>query len=128
MDKLLHKGIVFSEAGVLTPSLLRDHFVSGFKPESDLKVGVEWEKIGIYGDSGEAIGYSGDRGVEAILTSLATRYSWKPLFSHGRIIALQKNDTSITLEPGGQIELSGWKASAIAENARRSEEHTSELH
>ncbi len=127
MDKPFHRSTVSSELGVLTPSLLHDHFVSGFKPESDLKVGVEWEKIGIYADSGEAICYSGDRGVEAILTSLATRYSWKPLFSHGRIIALRKNDTSITLEPGGQIELSGWKAAAIAENARELYSHLAEI-
>ena len=89
--------------------LLR-YFSEGSKKRSDFQVGVEWEKIGVYRDTGKAIPYSGDRGVAAIFKNLIDKHGWEPSTSHPPVIALKKGNGSITLEPGGQIELSGQKA------------------
>jgi len=84
----------------LTLPMLKEYFLSGIKKPSDLQVGIEWEKIGVYEHSGEAIGYSGSRGVEAILRALVSQYGWKPVLAGKSIIALNKDKGSITLEPG----------------------------
>jgi len=111
----------------LTENQLKEPFTGGFKKESELKIGVEWEKIGVTQESAEAIRYSGDRGVEAIFQALVKKFGWEPVFSGSRIIALKKNDSSITLEPGGQIELSGRKAARLKENASELYGHLSEI-
>ena len=112
---------------MLTRESLRRYFLKGCKVPGDLKIGVEWEKIGVYKNSGLAIRYSSTRGVSAILKGLAARYAWKPVFSDGKPIALKKNGASITLEPGGQIELSGRKARALHENASELFSHLKEI-
>lgn len=96
---------------------LRRYFLQGCKAPNDLKIGVEWEKIGVYRDTGQAIRYSGPRGVKALFRALEARYGWKQVLSGGKPIALTKGNASITLEPGGQIELSGQKASSLSQNA-----------
>ncbi len=101
----------------LTREALRQYFFNGCKTSDDLKIGVEWEKIGVYKESGKAIRYSGPRGVRTILKALVDKYGWTPVMSGPNPIALKKGGTSITLEPGGQIELSGQKATALHENA-----------
>ncbi len=111
----------------LTRDRLVAYFAQGCKPASEQKVGVEWEKLGVYRDTGRAIAYSGPRGVEAIFTALSVRYGWQPVIASGHIIALKKNTTTITLEPGGQIELSGWKATTLDENASELYSHLDEI-
>ncbi len=102
-------------------------FASGVKRPADLQIGVEWEKLGVYRDSGQAIRYQGPRGVEGIFRALAARYGWTPVRESGRIIALEKHGSSITLEPGGQIELSGRKAFALRDNAAELREHLAQI-
>jgi glutamate--cysteine ligase len=105
-----------------------DYFVSGCKAESDLQVGVEWEKIGISRETGQAIPYSGPRGVRAIFEALEERYQWVPIrASTGEPIALKKGPVNITLEPGGQIELSGQKARSLEDNAAELYLHLTEI-
>ncbi len=106
--------------------LLR-YFSEGSKKRSDFQVGVEWEKIGVYRDTGKAIPYSGDRGVAAIFKNLIDKHGWEPSTTHPPVIALKKGNGSITLEPGGQIELSGQKAYCLEENARELYLHLEEI-
>ncbi len=112
---------------LLTKNQLKEYFAGGFKKESEFKIGVEWEKIGVTRENAEAIRYSGDCGVEAILQALVKKFGWGPVFSGSHITALKKNDSSITLEPGGQIELSGRKAARLEENASELYGHLSEI-
>ncbi len=111
----------------LSRELLKEYFIDGFKKPQDLKVGVEWEKLGVYKDSGEAIRYAGENGVEAIFRALVKKFGWEPVFSGPHVTALKKNDSSITLEPGGQIELSGRKATSLDENASELYAHLNEI-
>ena len=111
----------------LTRDSLKDYFIQGIKKPDDLQVGVEWEKIGVYRKTLKAIRYSGPRGVEAIFKALIRRNGWKPLTHGPHIIALKKKGASITLEPGGQIELSGQKSRALDKNASELYGHLEEI-
>ncbi len=106
---------------------LVEYFHLGGKLEPDFKVGIEWEKIGVYRETAKAIQYSGPKGVEAILRSLSQKYGWEPVLNGEHIIALHKGDASITLEPGGQIELSGEKALFLDQNTAEFKQHLKEL-
>lgn len=106
---------------------LRHYFLKGCKAPNNLKIGVEWEKIGVHKDTGRAIPYSGPRGVRAIFKGLVRRYGWRPVLSDGKPIALKKGAASITLEPGGQIELSGRKALTLHENASELYSHLEQI-
>jgi glutamate--cysteine ligase len=87
---------------------LVEYLESGCKPESDWKLGTEHEKFGYTLDDLRPLPYEGERGIRAILTGLAERYDWRPVLEAGLPIALlDETGASITLEPGGQLELSG---------------------
>ena len=112
----------------VTREELRGYFLTGCKNETDLAIGVEWEKIGIYRDTGEAISYTGSRGVETIFRTLAQKNGWELVNGvDDRPIALKRAGASITLEPGGQIELSGQKAEHLSRNAEELFSHLREL-
>ncbi len=114
-------------SAVLNREHLKQYFLDGCKDETDLRVGVEWEKIGVYRENAKGIRYSGPNGVEAIFKALMKKFEWQGVFSGLHVIALKKNGSSITLEPGGQIELSGRKAAFLSENARELHNHLREL-
>lgn len=89
-------------------SELVEYLESGCKPESNWKLGTEHEKFGYTLDDLAPLPYEGERGIHAILTGLAERYAWQPVMEAGLPIALlDDTGASITLEPGGQLELSG---------------------
>ena len=111
----------------LTFDDLRSYFAQGCKKTADFQIGVEWEKIGVYRESGKAITYSGEKGVEAIFRDLIEKYGWEPAISYPPVIALKKGEGSITLEPGGQIELSGQKSPHIDGNAGELYRHLEEI-
>ena len=92
---------------------LEEYFHAAGKPRDRWRVGTEYEKVGIDRSSGKAIPYSGPRGVESILKRLIDRFGWEPEEQDGHIIALSRDNAQITLEPGGQIELSGEPCDSI---------------
>ncbi|HEX7228509.1 MAG TPA: glutamate-cysteine ligase family protein, partial [Candidatus Binatia bacterium] len=92
---------------------LEEYVHAAGKPRDRWRVGTEYEKVGIDRSSGKAIPYSGPRGVESILKRLIDRFGWEPEEQDGHIIALSRDNAQITLEPGGQIELSGEPCDSI---------------
>jgi glutamate--cysteine ligase len=80
---------------------------SGSKPKADWRVGTEHEKFPFYRKDNSPVPYEGPKGIGALLSGLADKYSWKPVFEGDKIIALSGGAASLTLEPGGQFELSG---------------------
>jgi glutamate--cysteine ligase len=92
------------DAPVTTTGQLIDYLAAGIKPRADWKVGVEFEKLVVDAASGEAAGYPR---IAALLEELATAGAWERVCEDDRIIALKGSGSSITLEPGGQLELSG---------------------
>jgi glutamate--cysteine ligase len=86
---------------------LVDYLRAGEKKRSLWRLGTEHEKIGLNVDTYEPVPYDGPRGIRAVLESIAELDGWAPTHEHGLPIALGKGRASITIEPGGQIELSG---------------------
>ena len=76
------------------------------RPREDWKVGIEHEKILLRAGTLDPVPYEGEGGVAAVLRSF-DRYGYEPFEEDGRIIAAQKRGITISIEPGGQIELSG---------------------
>ncbi|MFQ5720157.1 MAG: glutamate--cysteine ligase [Acidobacteriota bacterium] len=84
---------------------LRTWFADGCKPRSRWGIGLEYERLGVFRDSGEAIPYAGPHSVSALLEDLAGQ-GWQAYREDGHPIALSRDATFITLEPGGQTEFS----------------------
>jgi len=80
---------------------------AGEKPESAWRIGTEHEKFAFYHDTLEPVPYEGERGIGALLNKLADKYGWERIYEGENVIALKQGMASITLEPGGQFELSG---------------------
>jgi glutamate--cysteine ligase len=106
---------------------LEAYFHDAGKPRERWRVGTEYEKVGIYRDTGQAIPYFGKRGVDFILRELIERFGWEPEEQDGNIIALTRDKAQITLEPGGQIELSGEPCESIHCTYAEFDQHIREL-
>jgi glutamate--cysteine ligase len=89
------------------------YFVEGGKPRAQWRVGSEYEKVVVRTSDGTAIPYSGAGGVEDLLRRMASDYGYEPEDEHGHVLALKGARDAITLEPGGQIELSGEQCDSI---------------
>jgi glutamate--cysteine ligase len=111
--------VTTSEHSDLEPIRRRDDLLSPFveacKPPSEWRVGPEMEKFGIFEATRAPLPYAGPRSVLHILEELASLHGWVPEREHegGPIVALVRGDASVTLEPGGQLELSGGKSDTI---------------
>ncbi len=79
----------------------------GCKPRAAWRIGTEHEKFGFTQDDLRPLPYDGPRGIRALLEGMAARFGWTAVLEDGRPIALKKQGCNITLEPGGQFELSG---------------------
>ncbi|NVJ93197.1 MAG: glutamate--cysteine ligase, partial [Methylocystaceae bacterium] len=89
-------------------SQLVDYIASGSKPKSDWRIGTEHEKFAFCTKSLKTLPYEGEKSVRALLEDMSRFDEWTPVYEAGNIIALKGTDgSSVTLEPGGQVELSG---------------------
>ncbi len=105
-------------------SELVEYIASGSRPAEEWRLGTEHEKFGFTIDGLRPLPYEGERGIRAILTSLAEDYHWKPVLENGLPIALlDDTGASITLEPGGQLELSGALLDSIHETCNEVNTH-----
>ena len=100
-----------------------NYFKSGIKETDNLKIGIEHEKFLFDNKNNRRIDYN------SILKMFDQLYEfgWKPIYEKTNIIGLTKEDKSITLEPGNQIELSGAKLNNIHEACAESHEYLFEL-
>lgn len=85
---------------------LGDYFHPFAKSQKGSLVGLEAEFLGVHKGSGLALPYEGPSGIQTVLKVLANNFSYEPILEAQKIIALKRSDTYVTLEPGGQIELS----------------------
>ena len=104
-------------------------FVEACKPASAWRIGPEMEKFGIFEATRAPIPYEGPRSVVRILEELASLHGWTPEREHegGPIVALARGDASVTLEPGGQLELSGGKSDTIHQVSAELRGHMREI-
>ncbi|HMQ11476.1 MAG TPA: glutamate-cysteine ligase family protein [Oligoflexia bacterium] len=102
---------------------LLEIFINGAREPKNFLVGLETEKIGVYKDTLQAIPYLGDKGIEIILKTIADQDHWKKIYDQEHLIALEKDGQAITLEPGGQFELSGSAHQSVADVAHELGQH-----
>tara|TARA_B110000438_G_scaffold186114_1_gene177824 strand:+ start:2121 stop:3497 length:1377 start_codon:yes stop_codon:yes gene_type:complete len=90
---------------------LINYFHDGSKIKEDWTIGTENEKFLYNKDNLLPIQYFGKNGIIEVFKILISEFSWQPIFEKENIIGLidRENNKSISLEPGGQIELSGAK-------------------
>jgi glutamate--cysteine ligase len=106
---------------------LVSHLEAGCKPKKDWRIGTEHEKFGYTQDDLRPLPYEGERSVRALLEGLARNFGWEPLLEQGRPIALQRGRANITLEPGGQFELSGAPVRTLHETCCEVNEHLDQV-
>ena len=85
---------------------LVSYLEEGCKPIEEWRIGTEHEKFGFIKKNKKPLKYFGENGVLSIFQGLVN-LGWKPVYEQSNIIALSSGKQSITLEPGGQLELSG---------------------
>ncbi|MDX8402670.1 MAG: glutamate--cysteine ligase [Mariprofundaceae bacterium] len=100
-------------------------FAAGCKPRKDWRIGTEHEKIGFCADTLRPIPYDGERSVRRLLERLAAMTGWEIVREEGLPVALldPHSPASVTLEPGGQLELSGAPLDNLFDTCRETTEH-----
>jgi glutamate--cysteine ligase len=91
---------------ITNKSQLIAYMASGCAAPEAWRIGTEHEKFVFDINTLRPVGYEGDTGIRALLNGL-TRFGWTAVEEYGNPIALTKDKCAITLEPGGQFELSG---------------------
>jgi glutamate--cysteine ligase len=85
---------------------LIEYIEAGRKPPERWRIGTEHEKFVFRRSDLRRVPYEGPDGIRALLEGLQ-RFGWKLVLENGNPIALAQGNCAITLEPGGQFELSG---------------------
>ncbi len=109
------------------PEQLAEYLESGCKPKEDWRIGTEHEKFGYCKDTLMPLPYDGPRSVKAMLEGLRDTYGWNPIYEGEHIIGLELKGANISLEPGGQLELSGAPLGSIHQTCDEVNEHLREV-
>ena len=107
---------------------LAQFLADGCKPREAWKIGTEHEKFGYCKDTLKPLPYDGPRSILKMLEGLRDRYNWEPLEEGGKLIGLKRDGANISLEPGGQFELSGAPLDNIHQTCDEVNEHLREVH
>ncbi len=106
---------------------LVEYLAAGCKPRDAWRIGTEHEKFGYCRDTLRPLPYDGPRSIRAMLEGLRDRFGWAAVMEAGRIIGLEKDGANISLEPGGQLELSGAPLETIHQTCDEVNEHLREV-
>ena len=110
-----------------TKSQLIGHIAAGEKPKDQWRIGTEHEKFGFALKDHAPLPYESDGpSVRKLLEGL-TRFGWEAVEENGKPVALKRDGGSITLEPGGQFELSGAPLENLHETCREVNGHLREV-
>ena len=106
---------------------LAAYIASGEKPRDAWRIGTEHEKFGYDKASLMPLPYEGGCSVHAMLTGLQERFGWTPVMEQDKLIGLERNGANISLEPGGQLELSGAPLETIHQTCDEVNQHLAEV-
>jgi glutamate--cysteine ligase len=106
---------------------LAAYMEAGCKPKSAWRIGAEHEKFGWLTDTRQPLPYAGPRSISAIFDGLAARYGWQPVREGENVIGLTRQGANISLEPGGQFELSGAPLASTLEVGAELQTHLDEV-
>ncbi len=100
---------------------------SGSKPREAWRIGTEHEKFVFANDSLMPVPYDGPSGIRALLEAIKDRFGWNGAYEGETLIGLTRDDgSSISLEPGGQLELSGAPLVSVHQTCAELHEHLKE--
>lgn len=105
---------------------LLKYFTSSYKKEDNLRIGTEYEKFIIHNDL-STIKYEGKEGIRSLFKGLQDGFGYTPDNEGSNVIGLFRNGESVSLEPGGQVELSGKPFLNLHDAFAEMNTHLSEL-
>ncbi len=111
---------------VTSKAQLVAYLEAGCKPRALWRIGTEHEKFGFTLDDLRPLPYEGPAGIGALLAAME-RFGWRPVLEDGNVIALQHGACAISLEPGGQLELSGAPLETLHETCCEVQEHLAQV-
>jgi glutamate--cysteine ligase len=106
---------------------LAEYLSDGCKPKEDWRIGTEHEKFGYCKDTLKPLPFEGKRSILAVLEGLRDRHGWSEVREAGHLIGLEKDGANVSLEPGGQLELSGAPLETIHETCDEVNIHLREV-
>ncbi|MFV0303163.1 MAG: glutamate--cysteine ligase [Paracoccus sp. (in: a-proteobacteria)] len=106
---------------------LAEYIARGEKPRADWRIGTEHEKFGYDKARHLPLPYDGPCSIKAMLNGLSERFGWDPVLEQENIIGLQKGMANVSLEPGGQLELSGAPLETIHQTCDEVNQHLAEV-
>ncbi len=106
-------------------SELSDYLATGSRPKDKFRIGTEHEKFAFFKHDHSPVPYSGEASISALLKGMQAKLGWEPIMDGDNIIGLgeQSGMGAISIEPGGQFELSGAPLESIHETCRESNRH-----
>ncbi|SCW32972.1 glutamate--cysteine ligase [Rhizobium mongolense subsp. loessense] len=108
---------------------LTNYIAAGNKPKERFRIGTEHEKFAFFRADNNPVPYAGEASISALLKGLQAKNGWDPIMDGENIIGLaeQRGMGAISIEPGGQFELSGAPLETIHETCRESNSHLATL-
>jgi glutamate--cysteine ligase len=106
-------------------SELSDYLASGARPEDQFRIGTEHEKFAFFFADNSPVPYAGEASISALLNGMQAKLNWDPIMDGDNIIGLAERSGmgAISIEPGGQFELSGAPLETIHETCSESNRH-----
>ena len=110
-------------------SELSAYLAQGPRPRQDFRIGTEHEKFAFFRTDNSPVPYFGDASISALLKGMEKKLGWEPILDGENIIGLgeQSGMGAISIEPGGQFELSGAPVENIHQTCRESNQHLAVL-
>ena len=105
---------------------LVEYLIDGGTPRKDWRIGTEHEKFGFRLEDVSPLPYGGPHGIGAMLDGMQ-RFGWQPVYEGDNIIALTMEGQSVSLEPGGQFELSGAPLATLHETCAEVHTHLAQV-
>ncbi|MDR3516175.1 MAG: glutamate--cysteine ligase [Azospirillaceae bacterium] len=105
---------------------LVSYLEAGSKPVTDWRIGTEHEKFVYRLSDLRPVAYDGPQGIAELLTRMI-RFGWQPWEENGAIIALTCGAANVTLEPGGQVELSGAPLETLHQTCAEIQTHLAQV-
>ncbi len=108
---------------------LTEYLAQGNKPKEKFRIGTEHEKFAFFKADNSPVPYFGDASISALLNGMAQKSGWEPIIDAGNIIGLAEHSGqgAISLEPGGQFELSGAPLENLHQTCKESNRHLADL-
>ncbi len=108
-------------------SQLAEYLESGSKAPDRWRIGTEHEKFGWLTDTRLPLPYAGERSISALFAGLEARFGWTPVREGDNVIGMTRGQANISLEPGGQFELSGAMVDTLHQTDAETRQHLDEV-